>query len=346
MGLLNTLGVFDPPSGDAPLPSRGWRERAAPSGLQQLAAKLGLTPQALLERPDLIAAAVGQMEHAASPRHVAESFMDMVDRNGGGIQGVLKTLPHYDTLLMRNAREIGNLPGGEPNANIAGLDPRKLSATVQHLSDVMSGKASRVLPEGYTHNFSPSAGRVVQVNPAKWGAYRTPDGESVYAPHWAGDALRTGQFRNVGGEYFVPDERDLGKPFKASWSTSAGPGGTRAPTPADLGATPDTPPIPVSEGSSLYAGGLPLPPPSTSPPSPQPGLFGALAPKLFDTSDEGAADRQRRTAAVMRHAAADVSMPALDTAAAGPGSSPGGKLDLTLLRALLRQRRTPLGTTT
>ena len=198
-----------------------WRTVNAPYGFQQLATKLGVSTDDLAQNPHLVAAAVAQMEDPKGANHVAESFMDMVDRNGGGTQGLMKTLPAYDTMTMENGRTIGSLARGGRNMTIANINTQALQPTYQHLQDVASGKSDRVLPEGYTQNFSPAAARVQPHSPGSWQYYQDPKGNSIYAPTWASKAILGGNYTTTpGGEYMVPDNNN--GDFKVSWSKPQG----------------------------------------------------------------------------------------------------------------------------
>lgn len=229
-----------------------WRSANAPYGLQQLADHLGVSVDDLIANPQVIAASVAHMEDPRGANHVAESFMDMVDRNGGGQQGILKTVAGYDTMTMANGRHIGSLANGDQNATINGLNVMSIQPTLEHLRGVMSGETPRILPEGYTQNFSPAAARVQPIRPGSWNYYKAPDGKSVYAPTWAAPAIQGGQYVTTpSGEYMVPDASQ--KPFQVSWSKpgSAETSRPQAPvTPAQTAPNvQDTLPPPMAAGA-------------------------------------------------------------------------------------------------
>jgi hypothetical protein len=194
-----------------------WRQRAAPHGLAQLSQRLGFSPEDLAKNPKMIAAAIGEMEGstAQDKRATAEAVMDQIEMHGGGITGVMKTLPEYDTITMAGRTRIGSVGHGDTNAVIAGLEPRNLVDLTKHLDDISAGEAERVHAPGYVQNFSPATARVQPVR--GWSAAVAPSGERVYAPSWAQQAVKTGQYQKFGGEFFVPNEGDVGKKFDFGW---------------------------------------------------------------------------------------------------------------------------------
>lgn len=240
----------------------GWRERAAPYGMQQLADRLGVSVDELYAHPEIVAAAVAQMEDPKGANHVAESFMDSVDRFGGGKAGLDKTVAGYDTMTMATPRVIGNLSSGQRNQTIANLNVSRLAPTIQHIEDVQNGSAARVIPEGSTQNFSPAAAAFQPISPGSWQYYSDPSGKRVYAPTWASDAIRSGQYTiSPGGEYFVKDNNQ--QPFKVSWSQPQlppGPEGTQ--TAYYQEAPPGTAPTPAP---TTVASAAPIPSPPTTP---------------------------------------------------------------------------------
>ncbi|MBS0243560.1 MAG: hypothetical protein JSS20_15395 [Proteobacteria bacterium] len=324
----------------------GWRESAAPYGFAQLAAKLGMTTDQLSQRPDLVAAAVAQMEDPKGARHVAESFMDMVDRNGGGAKGLMATIPHYDTMTMATPTTIGSLASGQRNSTIAGLNTSAMAPTVQHLADVTSGRTARVLPEGYTQNFSPAAALVQPIRPGSWNYYSDPNGKKIFAPTWAGDAIAAGKYTTTpSGEYLVPDQGQ--KPFDVAWSR---------PTPQTPGMDPNTAePSPAPAAPTLLAQAAPAGVPSGGAPalpaapaaagSPAQGTMDAFASALGgDTTGGGQAgmedaamqkflaDSMKRTAETSQKTAAQMLQPVAPR-----------KPDLTQVLALAQQAARPIG---
>lgn len=322
-----------------------WRARAAPYGLSQLADKLGMTVDQLKERPEIVAAAVGQMEHPKGAKYVAESFMDRLERNGGDL---LKTAADYDTLTMTSPTTIGR--AGDRISTIANLNVERMRPTLDHIEAVRSGAAPRVLPEGYTQNFSPAAARVQPIR--NWGDVRAPDGSTVFAPSWGRPAIAAGEYVNIGGEYFVRDASDMGRPFKASWSSGAPAPGLRTvgepviiASPADTAAADDA-------GAPWKAPALldlkvAAPSPSSSP---EPGglLSGSLSPagdSPLSSFVGKVADFGGTTAAGNLALKSAQDMMKEDDPAASPlAAAPLPQIDMTRLRALMA-RRGMLGTT-
>lgn len=255
----------------------GWREQHAPHGLQQLAGRLGMTTDQLVSDPYAIAAYIGTAEGGSGTRAkaVAESFLDLVDVNGGGARGVLKSLPSYDTMTMRSPTTIGS--PGEVNSVIAGYDPAKGSPLYNHVKAISEGRGDRVLPEGYTQNYSPSA---AAVQPTRgWSTATAPDGTSIYSPSWAVDPVRKGQYVNFGGEILVPGGPDHAS--KVAWSKAQpyGPDGLN-----DAGANGPQPlslmPMggqPQSSGQTMVASAQGASAPSPQPAQTPPTFLGSLA---------------------------------------------------------------------
>lgn len=239
----------------------GWRERSAPSGLDQLARRHGMTSDELLRHPELIAAYVGTAEGGSGPRAkaVAESFLDLVDVNGGGPDGIRKTLPSYDTMTMATPTRIG-MPG-EPNSVIRSYNPAKGQGIVDHVNGVMGGKTERLLPAGYTQNFSPSAARV---QPTRgWTYAKTPDGKTIYSPSWGVGPVSRGEYKDFGGEILVPGGPDHAT--KVKWSGGAGVTPAEVPGQPGFAATAATAPQPkTSEGAGAFSSYSEVPDPSLS----------------------------------------------------------------------------------
>lgn len=78
-----------------------WRERNAVSAVDGLSNALGMKREEFLANPAMVAATVGRMIGKTDQQAEleAKSFLDRVDKNGGGIEGVLKTIPQYDELV-------------------------------------------------------------------------------------------------------------------------------------------------------------------------------------------------------------------------------------------------------
>lgn len=193
-----------------------WRGKNAPYGLQQLADRYSMAPEQLVANPKLIAAYIGIAEGGSGERAkaIAEGFMDRVDVYGGGIEGVMKTLPHYDTITMRTRTVIGG--AGDPNQVIAGFSPDKAADIVAHIEQVAAGGGERLVPAGFVGNFSPSAARVQPIRQSEWANVKSPDGRTIYAPRWAWDAVRKGNYRDFDGEILVPQDERHGS--RVSWS--------------------------------------------------------------------------------------------------------------------------------
>lgn len=250
----------------------GWRQRHAPAGLEQLAGRMGVSVDDLISNPRLIAAYIGTAEGGSGPRAraIAEGFLDRVDIYGGGREGVMKSIPHYDTMTMKTPTAIG--APGDPNSVIQRYDPARGQHIVEHLGAVAEGKGERIVPAGYVGNYSPSAAAVQPINPNKWGNVQTPDGRTIYSPTWAHDAVKRGEYRDFNGEILVP--QDPTHAGKVRWA-NAGPapnspisdyeGAIAPPTPTPstsgpmlAGPSPDmTPSKPVSVADSGFGSFLP-----------------------------------------------------------------------------------------
>ncbi len=334
-----------------------WRDTNAPYGLQQLANQLGMTTDQLVANPKIVAAAVGQMEDPKGSKHVAESFMDMYDRNGGGAQGLMKTVAGYDTMTMATPTRIGSLAGGDSNAAIRNLNTSAIVPTVQHLDAVQAGTDQRVLPEGYTQNFSPAAAKVQPISPGSWATYIDPNGKNVYAPTWASNAIQSGKYATTpSGEYMVPDNSQ--KPFDVAWSKPA----ATSPLDAPDSTTATAPAFSSMSAPTQLASAAPTATAASSAPTTAFGM-GGTAPQttVADARQDAAQDNAAANASASANAdqaAFDKQMASLMQSAGqtsqqsaantlnsqAQDNAQGQPLDLSKLLTLAQGGKSPIGT--